>query len=169
MRRSMRYTPGGSCGSHKPAAGRWDCVRRRRPCRRRASLRRRCLRQDGGVPPFRPTRAVYRYTFQNRCSENLELVLQNGLTTVFLNTKGKNDAEVEPELISFLRFVENSTAEEARQSADGRIQRMYGRINDLKNREDVEADYMKAEEYRRLMREEAREEGREEGRVETLI
>lgn len=42
---------------------------------------------------------------------------------------------------------------------------MYGRINDLKNREDVEADYMKAEEYRRLMREEARE----EGRVETLI
>lgn len=35
----------------------------------------------------------YRYTFQNRCSENLELVLQNGLTTVFLNTKGKNDAE----------------------------------------------------------------------------
>ena len=46
---------------------------------------------------------------------------------------------------------------------------MYGRINDLKNREDVEAEYMKAEEYRRLMREEAREEGREEGRVETLI
>ena len=28
---------------------------------------------------------------------------------------------------------------------------------------------MRAEEYRRLMREEAREEGREEGRVETLI
>lgn len=46
---------------------------------------------------------------------------------------------------------------------------MYGRINDLKNREDVEADYMKAEEYRRLMREEGREEGRIEGRIEGRV
>ena len=105
----------------------------------------------------------YRYTFQNRCTEDTQLILQNGLTTVFLNTKGQNAEEVEPELVAFLRFVENSTAEEAYQSSDPRIQDMYGKINHLKSLADVEADYMTAEEYRRMLEDDAREEGIKEG------
>lgn len=104
-----------------------------------------------------------RYTFQSRCAEDPQLILENGLTTVFLNTKGTNVGEVEPQLTAFLRFVENSTAEEAEQSSDPRIQSMYGKINNLKNRAEVEVDYMTAEEYRRMIEEDARENGMKAG------
>lgn len=112
----------------------------------------------------------YRYQFHYRCDEVPGLVLQNGLNVVFLNTQGENKNEVEPELVAFLRFVENSTAEEARQSEDPRIQTMYGKLNNLKNSEAVEVDYMTAEEYRWWIEEKAKREGlakgREEGREE---
>ena len=58
-------------------------------------------------------------------------------------------------MIVFLRFIENSTAEEAHQSEDPRIQEMYGKINALKNSEAEKGDYMTAEEYKRRLREEA--------------
>ena len=111
----------------------------------------------------------YRYRFRYHCDEEPDLILQNGLTVVFLNTKGRNDVEVEPELIAFLRFVENSTAEEAHQSKDLRIQEMYGKINTLKNSEAVEADYMTAEEYKRMITEEAQRIGMQRGRQLKLI
>ena len=76
---------------------------------------------------------------------------------MFLNTKGRDVTGAEPELIAFLRFVENSTAEEAHLSEDPRIQEMYRKINTLKNSEAVEADYMTAEEYKRRLQEEAEE------------
>ena len=78
---------------------------------------------------------------------------------MFLNTKGRDVTGAEPELIAFLRFVENSTAEEAHLSEDPRIQEMYRKINTLKNSEAVEADYMTAEEYKRRLQEEAEEKG----------
>ena len=58
-------------------------------------------------------------------------------------------------MIVFLRFRENSTAEEAHQSEDPRIQEMYGKINALKNSEAEKGDYMTAEEYKRRLQEEA--------------
>ena len=97
----------------------------------------------------------YRYRFRYHCDEDPKLILQNGLTVVFLNTKGRDVTGAEPELIAFLRFVENSTAEEAHLSEDPRIQEMYGKINTLKNSEAVEADYMTAEEYKRRLEERA--------------
>ena len=79
---------------------------------------------------------------------------------MFLNTKGRDVTGAEPELIAFLRFVENSTAEEAHLSEDPRIQEMYRKINTLKNSEAVEADYMTAEKYKRRLQEEAEEKGK---------
>ena len=48
----------------------------------------------------------YCYRFRYHCDEDLGLILQNGLTVVFLNTKGRDVTGAEPELIAFLRFVE---------------------------------------------------------------
>ena len=88
---------------------------------------------------------------------------------MFLNTKGRDVTGAEPELIAFLRFVENSTAEEAHLSEDPRIQEMYRKINTLKNSETVEADYMTAEEYKRRLQEEAEEKGKIRGEIQTQL
>ena len=72
-------------------------------------------------------------------------------------------------MIAFLRFVENSTAEEAHLSEDPRIQEMYRKINTLKNSETVEADYMTAEEYKRRLQEEAEEKGKIRGEIQTQL
>lgn len=90
--------------------------------------------------------------------------MQNGLTVVFLNTKGRDVTGAEPELIAFLRFVENSTAEEAHLSEDPRIQEMYRKINTLKNSETVEADYMTAKSIREGYRKRQRKKGKSEGK-----
>ena len=111
----------------------------------------------------------YRYRFRYHCDEDPGLILQNGLTVVFLNTKGRDVTGAEPELIAFLRFVENSTAEEAHLSEDPRIQEMYRKINTLKNSEAVEADYMTAEEYKRRLQEEAEEKGKIRGEIQTQL
>lgn len=71
--------------------------------------------------------------------------------------------EVEPELVDFLRFAENSTREVAEESEDKRIHDMYKRIASLKSRAEMEMDYMKAEEWRRIMEEEAERRGLEAG------
>lgn len=79
------------------------------------------------------------------------LVLGDELQTIFLNTEGKNEDEVEPGLVSFLRFVKNTTQERAEESEDERIRRMYRKIAQLKNRAELEEEYMKMEERDRMI------------------
>lgn len=105
----------------------------------------------------------YRYTFQNRCKEVPELMLEDDCTTIFLSTKGNNDQEVESALVDFLKFVKNSTKEVAESSEDARIQYIYKKIESLKQQAEMEADYMKMEERDRLMREEAEMRGKKMG------
>ena len=45
-------------------------------------------------------KGLYRYTFEERCLE-CDLSLGDGTHKIFLNTKGKNDAEVPAELVHF--------------------------------------------------------------------
>ena len=87
---------------------------------------------------------------------------------MFLNTKGRDATGAEAELIAFLHFVKNSTAEEAHLSEDPRIQEMYRKINALKNSEAVKGDYMTAEEYKRRLQEEAEEKGKIRAQLDML-
>lgn len=105
----------------------------------------------------------YRYTFQSMCREEPGLTLGDECTTVFLNTRGTNKEEVEPELIDFLHFVEKSTKDVAESSEDERIHNMYKRIESLKKTVEMEMDYMTAEEWRRILEEEAIQRGMEAG------
>lgn len=114
-----------------------------------------------GFDPF--GRKKYRYTFEKRCLEELELTLGDELQVIFLSTKGENKDEVEPSLISFLKFVEDSSKKNAEESDDKRIRQMYEKINDLKGQANLEASYMKMEERDRLIRKEGIEEGIKEG------
>lgn len=101
----------------------------------------------------------YRYTFRQTCEEVPGLLLGDDRQIIFLNTKGKNKEEVEPQLVEFLGFVQNSSGENIQETTDPRIINMYHHLETLKQRADMEADYMTAEERDRQIREEGIEIG----------
>ena len=51
------------------------------------------------------------YTFRNYCVQERDLMLNDGATTIFLNTKGKAD-DISPELKSFLDLVNGKTSDD---------------------------------------------------------
>ncbi len=105
----------------------------------------------------------YRYTFDNRCREVPELTLEDGLYTVFLNTEGNNEDEVEPALVEFLKFVRNSSQAIAASCADSRVRRLGGKIARLKSRAELEAEYMKMEDRDRQIYRDGYEDGEKAG------
>ena len=60
----------------------------------------------------------YKHTFENRCEEVPELVLGDECKKIILNTKGRNDEEVDSSLVDFLHYVENSTTENVPEECD---------------------------------------------------
>ena len=56
---------------------------------------------------FRLKRHIY--TFRNTCVQNPDLSLNDGTTTIFLNSKGKDD-DISPELKAFLNLVNGKTS-----------------------------------------------------------
>ncbi|MDE7271375.1 MAG: hypothetical protein K2N81_13000, partial [Acetatifactor sp.] len=103
---------------------------------------------------------LYRYTFTNRCAEN-GLELGDGTIKIFLNTKGKNTADVPKELVHFLEYVDNSTAECADKQDDDRIRHIHKRVTTVKESQKWERKYMT---FGELLKKEYRE-----GRQTTLL
>ena len=105
----------------------------------------------------------YQYTFEARCREEPDCVLEDQAVRIFLNTRGKNDSEVSEELVSFLHYIENTTDAVAENSGSERIKRIHNRVRKVKVSEEVGVKYMQAWEEKYYEREEGRIEGREEG------
>ena len=80
----------------------------------------------------------------------------DGVTMVFLNSKGRQE-DVPNELTQFLRYVENSTWENAVTEDLKKLHKMVGLV---KHDEEVEIRYMKFWEEREKIRREALEGGR---------
>ncbi|MDO4322026.1 MAG: Rpn family recombination-promoting nuclease/putative transposase [Lachnospiraceae bacterium] len=108
----------------------------------------------------------YRYTFCNLCKEVSGLELGDECTKIILNTKGKNDDEVEPALVDFLHYVENSDREEMSENCDERLLRLHAIVKKIKTSEQMGVSYMKMEERDRQIREDGKKEGIEAGREE---
>ncbi len=109
---------------------------------------------------------LYRYTFANRCQETGE-ELGDEAYKVFLNTKGKNDADEPPELVDFLKYVEDASyAEDHRE--DALIHRIESRITYIKRDREMEVKYMLFSEMLSDERQEGKAEGRAEGIQEGL-
>ncbi len=105
---------------------------------------------------------LYRYTYENTCRENGRL-LEDGSSTVFLNTKGKNPEGVSQALIDFLHFVESSEYGSSVEE-DQLLQKLCNRIRNLKRSRRMEERYML---FGELLDEE-RKAGREEGEAVLL-
>ena len=84
----------------------------------------------------------YVYTFRATCQEEPGCILQDGATRIFLNTRGKNDSETSPELISFLHYLENTTDEAAAHTGSERMVRIHQRVQKVKLSEQIGVKYM---------------------------
>lgn len=105
----------------------------------------------------------YQYTFQMRCRENPEIVLEDGAVRIFLNTHGQNSEEVRPELVELLTFMEHTNQVPEAGYENRRVRELQRQVAQIKSSEEIGVKFMQAWEERELDRREAREEGLKEG------
>ena len=114
------------------------------------------------ITPFDPfTLGRMRYTVRNACVEAPKMPYDDGLTMIFLNTKGKSDGETQ-ELQEFLKYVENSTAENV---ASENLRQLHRMVDMVKHDEEVAIRYMRLWEEEERIRRKALEEGIEKGQT----
>ena len=105
----------------------------------------------------------YKYTYRMECREIEGLVLNDGVTRIFLNTHGTDKEGVSPELIELLHYIENTCDAEADRIQSERVREIHRRVSQVKASEEIGVRYMQEWEERAYQLQEAREEGREEG------
>lgn len=107
----------------------------------------------------------YRYTFQKICREENTLKLADGSTTIFLNTHGKNKADVPKPLIKFLEFVRADLNESEKNFEDAFVLQLQNTIRKVKSSREMEDRFMILEE----MLKDERAEGRKEACAENVL
>jgi len=126
------------------------------------------------------------YTFEERCLEEWTLSLGDGTKKIFLNTAGKNRAEMSEDLREFLDYVKSPVSANFNSK---KVKALDNRVNKIKADAEVRSRYMtlanwieeKCDAAREFAREEGlaegreqgleegREEGREEGKTESKV
>lgn len=110
----------------------------------------------------------YCYTFSPICHEAPQLSLEDGAIRIFLNTRGKNEDEVSPELVEFLHYMENTTDKAAAQAGSDRIWRIHKRVCKAKKGEAIGMRFLRELEERNTARAEGRAEGHRDDVLELL-
>ena len=104
--------------------------------------------------PFKLGRHIY--TFRNICVEERNLFLDDGASTIFLNTKGR-DKDISPELKAFLDLINGKSSD------DDFVRRLERRLNYAKQNKYWRQEYLLTEFEWNEAKAESFEEGREEG------
>ena len=110
----------------------------------------------------------YRYTFDNRCKEMPELIMGDGCRKIILNTKGKNDTDVEKPLVDFLHYIEKSNEDNIPEDCDDRLKHLHSKLEEIKANEQMGVTYMKMEERDRLIRKEGEIKGVAQGEAKII-
>ena len=84
----------------------------------------------------------YCYTFHARCDENPSLVLEDGATRIFLNTRGTNRDEVSEELIQFLEYMEQSTLNVDIPDTNRNLIKIHNHVRQVKASEEIGVKFM---------------------------
>ena len=105
----------------------------------------------------------YCYTFHARCDENPSLVLEDGATRIFLNTRGTNRDEVSEELIQFLEYMEQSTLNVDIPDTNGNLIKIHNHVRQVKASEEIGVKFMQRWEEEAMWKREGREAGLAEG------
>ena len=92
-----------------------------------------------------------------------DLYLNDGITRIFLNTRGTNDGEVSQELAELLHYIEDSSDEMARTCSSEKVQELHHRVSEVKASEEYGVKYMQAWEEKLYERMDGKAEGLAEG------
>ena len=106
---------------------------------------------------------LWRYSFENMCTEVAGLKLEDGACKVFFNAKGYH-GEINPEAKGILDLTRGIISE------DPFIQKLAAEVERIKNNEQWRMEYMDIDWVREKMdRDDARREGRAEGKLEGKV
>lgn len=111
----------------------------------------------------------YCYTFTSSCREDREVELKDGGVRIFLNTKGKNDDEVSPELVDFLRYVETMDEKLTIAPGNERVRKIHECVSRIKSSEEMGVKYMQTWEEKIIERQEGKAEGKAEDIIDLLM
>ena len=85
------------------------------------------------------------YTIENKCIEALDYSYRDGLHTIFLNTKGKNREEINPDLVKFLDYVRADLSESTMDFDSDYIRQLQSTIDKVMLNGERREEYMKLE------------------------
>lgn len=109
-------------------------------------------------------RGRHRYSFEQYDRESA-FALEDGIRTVFLNTKGQNREEISKDLGELLHFINDDRQE----SSDPYILQLKRSISEIKQSREMGERYMLLKDMLKDERAEGRAEGLAEGRAEIIL
>lgn len=107
----------------------------------------------------------YCYTIQNQCKELENETVDDGNTTIFLSTKGKNKEDVSKELIKFLEYVSADLEDSTVDFEDEFVTSIQNSVMSIKRSREMESRYMI---FKEMLMDERRE-GKAEGKAEDIL
>lgn len=110
----------------------------------------------------------YRYTLKYIFAEADKFTYDDGSHTVFLSTKGQNEEEVPPQLVSFLKYVAAELNESTADFGDEFVAKLQKSVKKIKADREMGGRYMLFEELLRNEHKEGFVEGRQQGKEEGL-
>ncbi|NRY63769.1 Rpn family recombination-promoting nuclease/putative transposase [Clostridium beijerinckii] len=110
----------------------------------------------------------HKYTFQNVCLEDSDIILNDQAQKILLNTKGIMK-DLSYELLEFLDYIEDSTEDRVKRAKGNLVKNIHKRVNEVKNDISVEVEFMTLLERDREKIEEGKIEGKMEGLKETIL
>ena len=107
----------------------------------------------------------YCYTFHGRCDEDPTLLLEDGATRIFLNTRGTNHEEVSEELICFLKYMEQSALNPEIPKTNKNLIKIHEHVRQVKASEEIGVKFMQRWEEEAMWKREGREKGQILGQI----
>ena len=86
-------------------------------------------------------KGFYRYTFKEMCTEDPAVLLEDGTTRIFFNTRGTIKNGISDEIIALLQYIEHASTS---LPASDRLKQIDDRIEQLKENEEVRVRFMQA-------------------------
>ena len=107
-------------------------------------------------------KGLWRYTFENMCKEDTNLLLKDGTAKIFFNTTG-TQGNISEDTKNILKFIENNTAE------DDFTEKLAQEVQKIKENKEWQVEYMTLLMREREKYKEGLADGREEGIAEGVI